>query len=95
MVDPRGQIHNMFDNEGNVINQAGQQIIHGDFIIKQSVYNPSMNSLNCLIWMSHVTEMNRISLTYFLPLLQRPSTHATSPTILSAFPKHEPMSSSR
>jgi hypothetical protein len=49
MSDPKGQIHNRFDNEGNVVNQAAQQIIHGDFIIKQSVYDSSMYSLTYLI----------------------------------------------
>ena len=30
-----GQIQNAFENKGNVSNQAGQQIIHGDMIINQ------------------------------------------------------------
>jgi hypothetical protein len=32
-----GQIQNTFENKGNVANQAGQQIVHGDINISQSV----------------------------------------------------------
>jgi hypothetical protein len=32
-----GQVHNTFENRGNVANQAGQQIVHGDINIDQSV----------------------------------------------------------
>jgi hypothetical protein len=35
--DPSGRIQNRFKNTGTVANQAGQQIIHGGFTIKQSV----------------------------------------------------------
>ena len=35
--DPSDQIQNRFENKGTVANQAGQQIIHGDFTINQSV----------------------------------------------------------
>jgi hypothetical protein len=37
MSDPSQQIQNMFENEGIVGNQAGQQIIHGDVTINQSM----------------------------------------------------------
>lgn len=34
---PSGQIQSIFENKGNVANQAGQQIVHGGIIINQSV----------------------------------------------------------